>query len=258
MARRTLIAKIAIYLPLILYILVLLGAELSGVFIGKNAAMTLHIVLFFLVFNHHIIYGKAPYSLLLMAIALCSLLRIFSLSLIIRELEPVYAYVTTTIPLLLCIFLLMRLVRIPDAGQVSRRKSFWIQAFVVLVSVFIGFVGYALLMPSILVSELNALNIVITSGILIIFNALVEELLFRWIVHNGALEFLGEKGIWLSSAIYAVMGVGFQSWSYVLFLWVVGLLFEWCVLRSRSLWGVIIAHSIISIIMLVILPILNV
>jgi uncharacterized protein len=257
MTRRVLIAKIALYAPLILYILILAGAELAGVLIGRNMAMILHIILFFSVVNHHILHQKSPYSLLLLGLALCSLLRILSLSIIVRELAPMFAYLTTSIPLLLCMFLLTRLVRIPTIGQVAWRKSLWIQGIIVFASPFIGFIGYAILQPSALVPGENLLNMLIASGILILFNALMEELLFRRIIHNGALEFLGEKGILLSSAIYAVMGIGFQLWQYVLFLYGVSLLLSWCVLRSRSLWGVIVAHSLMSITMLVILPILN-
>src|SRR5829696_3336041 len=110
MTRRILIAKAAIYAPLIVYLLLLFGAELSVAMLGKDVAMILHIILFFITLNHHILNQKTPYSLLLLGLALCSLLRILNLSIMLRELAPMYAYMTVGIPLLLCMFLLIFLV----------------------------------------------------------------------------------------------------------------------------------------------------
>jgi membrane protease YdiL (CAAX protease family) len=41
------------------------------------------------------------------------------------------------------------------------------------------------------------------------------------------------------------MYMGSLSLSYVLFIGLVGLFFSWCVKRTGSIWGVVLAHSLL-------------
>jgi hypothetical protein len=97
-------------------------------------------------------------------------------------------------------------------------------------------------------------SIAIGSMILLIFNGFTEELMFRGLLQRVADEIWGRAGFLLSGALFAIMYIGSLSADYVLFIGLVGLFFGWCVNRTGSIWGVVLAHGILSIGMLLVYP----
>ena len=72
---------------------------------------------------------------------------------------------------------------------------------------------------------------------------LAAELVFRGLLQHVASPLFGRLGLLWSAAAFASMYTGSLSPSYVAFMGVVGLFFGWCVQRTGSLWGVVLAHG---------------
>ena len=89
-----------------------------------------------------------------------------------------------------------------------------------------------------------------------VFTGFVEEIIFRGMLQQVANEILGGAGVLCSSILFAIMYTGSLSLSYMLFIGLVGLFFGWCVNRTGSIWGVILAHSILNIGMILVWPFL--
>jgi len=90
-------------------------------------------------------------------------------------------------------------------------------------------------------------TIAIGVAILIVFTGFAEELLFRGLLQHLAGEVFGSMGFLLSSLLFAIVYLGALDGTYILFVALAGLLFGWCVRRTGSIWGVVGAHSAISV-----------
>lgn len=257
MSQETIKTKIIINLLVVVYILCLSGAELIGAFGNTLVALIAHIILFLIFLNQYLLQRQAPYSLLLIGLALCSLLRILNFSISFAITPAIFSYALIGGFLLISILLFFRLHPIDTESQVSRRTSFFIQTLIILVSFPLSVIAYVLLMPGEALVSANWINLAAGILVLVVFNAAMEEVIFRWIIRRGCQKLFGLKGIIGSSFIFAIMGIGFLSPAYFLFLWAVGLLFDWSVHKTQTIIGVVIAHSVISINILIVLPLLN-
>jgi uncharacterized protein len=94
--------------------------------------------------------------------------------------------------------------------------------------------------------------VLVDALILLLFVGFTEELLFRGVLQQVAVDVFGRAGLVWSSALCACMSLGSLAPSYVLFMLLVGLFFAWCVERTGALWGVAVAHGVfISLVLLI-------
>jgi membrane protease YdiL (CAAX protease family) len=76
------------------------------------------------------------------------------------------------------------------------------------------------------------------------------------VLQTVLVDLCGGLGLVWSSALFAALYLGSPSPVYALFVFVVGLYFGWCVRRTGSLWGVMIAHGALNVALLLIGPLL--
>jgi membrane protease YdiL (CAAX protease family) len=120
----------------------------------------------------------------------------------------------------------------------------------------LGIGEYLIFRPAPLAERFTVGDIAMPALILLIFTGFEEELIFRGIMQRAALRSLGRWGLVYISAVFAVLHIGYLSILDVVFVFLVGLLFALFVLRTRSLFGVTLAHGAVNITLFLIVPFL--
>jgi membrane protease YdiL (CAAX protease family) len=108
----------------------------------------------------------------------------------------------------------------------------------------LGLAAYAILRPAPPVPTLDRSHLLFGSLTLLVFAAFVEELLFRGLLQQAATRVFGAAGIVVVNLVYAVTAIGSLSAGYAIFVGLTGLWFSIVAGRSRCLWGVIAAHAL--------------
>jgi membrane protease YdiL (CAAX protease family) len=129
------------------------------------------------------------------------------------------------------------------------------QVMIALHGIPLSLAAFLIARPEPLLPSFDWQNIAISSVILFIFVGFTEEIIFRGLLQQVMTERFGRTGMVCSSILFATMYIGSLSLSFVIFVGLVGLFFSWCVYRTASLWGVVLAHSIMIIGMLLIWPV---
>ncbi|MBC7129983.1 CPBP family intramembrane metalloprotease, partial [Candidatus Bathyarchaeota archaeon] len=131
-----------------------------------------------------------------------------------------------------------------------------VQAVIPFTGIPLGIIEYQILKPPILASNLP-INQWIALALAIIFSTgFVEELVFRGIIQNSAIQALGTKtGLLGASIIFAALHIGWYSIPDLVFVFSAGLFFGILVLKTRSILGVSLSHGIVNILLFMILPI---
>jgi CAAX protease family protein len=196
-------------------------------------------------------------------LALVPLLRIVSLTTPVPDLSPIYWYAATGGPILLAIALTVRFLgrdRIREMTPIpSSRNGFaalWspLQGAIALSGVPLGLIAYLLLRPEPLEARPGPGFFVVGVVILVVFTGLTEELLFRGLLQSVFVELFGGIGVVLAAILSATMYLGTGSASFVVFAALVGLSFGVRVRQTGSLAGVILAHGLISVELLLVWP----
>jgi membrane protease YdiL (CAAX protease family) len=251
---RTIFGARMIVVPI--YIAAIAGAEAIGVFIGVVPGALCQAILTLTLLSHYVLMDRAPYRRILPVLALAPLLRLLSLTMPIRHLSQIYWYALVGTPLLIAAALTARLLDLSKTCLGLRTWSWRPQILIASSGLPLSMAAFLLLRPEAPIARLDWREMAIGSLILIVFTGFTEEILFRGMLQQVANEALGQAGILCSSILFAVMYIGSLSLSYVLFIGLVGLFFGWCVNQTGSIWGVVLAHSMLSIGMMLVWPFL--
>jgi hypothetical protein len=204
--------------------------------------------------SQYVMLSQAPYRRVLPVLALIPMLRILSLTMPLREVPQLYWYVMVGTPLLVAVALTVRLLSFSWETLGLHLRAWPLQLGIGLLGIPLGIAGYILFRPEPLITQLDWPSVVIGGIILAFFTGLLEEIIFRGMLQQVTGEIFGRLSVLYSTALFAIMYIGTLSLSYMLFVGLVGLLFGICVYRTRSIWGVVIAHSLLNIGMLLIWP----
>ncbi len=241
----------------IAFVLAIAGAEVLGALVGVEAGAALDGVLLLVLINASVLGLVRPASLLPPILVLVPLLRILSVALPLRQVPQLAWYPLVGGPLLLGIVLAARTVGVPKPPRRSHWSGVLVQAGVALVGIPLGMAAYAILRPRALTS-LTWHGVVLAGLLLLVFAALVEELLFRRLLQDVVVRLFGPAGLLLASVLYASTYAGSLSAEFALFMGGVGLAFALVVRRTGALWGVVVAHALLSLGLLVVWPAIGV
>ncbi len=244
-----------------IYAFLIIGAEIIGVFAGPiPTAICDAIIILMLLGDYATLDEQVSYRRLLPALALLPLLRLLSLTMPVREIPQLYWYAMIGIPLLLAAIVATRTLELSwsDLGLsfTSRGRFMWLYQVTIAASgVPLSFAAFWLVpRPQPLPTTFTGLDLILAPIILFLFTGFAEEIIFRGILQQTARQVLGPFSTVYSSVLFAVMYIGSLSPAYVIFIGLVGLYFGWCVYRTGSLWGVVLAHSLLNIGVLLIWP----
>ena len=242
------------YLIIWAYTAVILFAELIGGYRNPLLALIAQALLLLLLVSHSVLHRSQPVSRVLLVLSLLPLLRLLSFTAITSLVPTIYLYILVATPLAIAIFLVARVHKLSWVTIGLHKVPWKPEVAIALSGLPLSLVGYWLLHPTPLLTRFALPPFIIAAIILTVFAAAVEELLFRGLLQQSARPLFGGYAIAYSSLIYAISYISWQSVGYVGFALLLGLYFGWCVRRTGALWGVITAHSVINIGMLLLWP----
>ena len=252
----------AIYLALIVVAEVALSIQVPGdppAYPYQALGYALHVsILFALLFHSTFVsFRDRPQAYLLMATSFAPLIRILSLSLPHADFPILVWLAIISVPLLGAVgsVAYVQRLRPRDLGLTLDLRSVWIQVAVGLTGVPLGFIEYLILRPS--PWSMVGLFGGLAAAALIIFFAtgLPEELAFRGILLRRAVDAFGErKGLAFTTIVFASLHIFYLNLVDLVFVLVVGLFYGIVVLRTRSLWGAIISHTIDNVVLYLLAP----
>ncbi|MCA9927684.1 MAG: CPBP family intramembrane metalloprotease, partial [Anaerolineales bacterium] len=193
-----------------------------------------------------------------LALTIVPILRIISFSLPLATFHLMYWYLITSVPVFIGAILIIRQLGFSwrDVGVNGRNRLWQIPLF--LSGLLIGYMEYLILRPWALVEGLGWAHIVAAALILLISTGFLEELIFRRMLQQVAVDQWGRAfGIVYVAAIFGVLHVGYSSFLDVAFVFGIGLFFGWAADKTGSIVGVTLAHGLANITLFLILPALG-
>lgn len=189
-----------------------------------------------------------------LSLSLVPLLRLLSLAIGVPRVPHILWYATIGAPLLLACVLAYRINGLPALEIRMSWRNWAVQGLFGLIGIPLGILAYRVFKPAALVSNAHWTTIVTAAVVLVLFSSLTEELLFRGFIQKVSTYVFGGVGVVFTSILYASMFLGTLSVIAILFFGLLGLLFSIWVQTTRSLWGVIITHSLLNILFFIVMP----
>lgn len=238
-----------------LYIIAIAAVELIGIQWGNVVGLIGHAILIELLITHYARRPQVEYRAVLLVLVLCPLLRILSFTIPFPDAPKVYWLAMVGLPLLAAIGLTYHALQI-SIWRPLRLGAWRYQVPIALTGIPLSLLAYSIWEPDPL-TQSTPHRVLIGIVCLTVFSAFVEEVLFRSLFQDVAAPVVGSNLVVVySSALFAAMYLGSLSWGYVAFMGLVGLLWGWCAQRTGTIWGTILAHSILNVGMLIVLPLM--
>jgi hypothetical protein len=167
----------------------------------------------------------------------------------------VYWYFIVSVPLFIAAGLVLRTLKFSTAMLGLNLKALPLQILVALTGLTLGYLEYRILEPEPLARSTAFSEIWLPMLILLVCTGFAEELIFRGMMQRTATETLGQLyGILYVSAIFAVLHMGYQSLTEILFVFGVALFFGLARTVTDSILGVTMAHGLTNIFLFLALP----
>lgn len=237
------------------YVAALFMAEMlvgqGGFFVGG----IIHSLLLLTLLAHYATADDAPYRPILLALTLPSLIRLVALGVTVGDVSPVLWYVMIGAPIGVATLLVLRaggglgsLLAVPSGAP--------LQVVVALSGIVHGLLLTVILRPTALVPLTEPGAALVAALVLVLFVAALEEVIFRGIMQSVAQEITGSRtaAIVIGAVVYACMFVSADSPLVPLSMLAIGALFGATVAYTNSLWGVIGAHALMTVGLLIVWP----
>lgn len=243
----------------ILYLSLIILAEVVTSFIDPNYGLFIHSILLFSTIALSAFWQKTSHSSnLFLCLSIAPLIRIFSLSLPLSYF-PTYAwYIIAGIPMLLAAIIVIKIqaLGLKELGITLKRPS--LQLLIMLTGIPFGILEYLILKPSPIAVDLTALQLVFLAIALIFATGFIEELVFRGVFQNSAIKLFGAKtGLIVVSAVFAVLHIGWLNVLDIILVFFIGLFFGVLMFKTGSLAGVSLSHGLTNVFLFLVMPSVN-
>jgi membrane protease YdiL (CAAX protease family) len=230
----------------------IVAAELVLAVVGVVPGVICLAAVAFVLLNAEALQPRAALPALM---ALVPMLAIIGAAVSTRDVAQSYWYALAGAPVLAAVWAVGRATPVSWSVLAIRGVDLRAQLPIALAGIPLGAIAYAILRPAPLVRDVTSFRFVVAVVILVVFVAFAEELLFRGVLQQAAEAALGgARGRLLVSFLFAAAYIGSLSAAYVAFLAVVGLRFSAVAARTGSLWGVVAAHALLDIGLLLVWP----
>jgi len=203
-------------------------------------------------------------SVFLVALSLAPLIRVFSLSMprfwgtAPTATLPWLAVVG--IPLLIAAAAVAYVQQLPPwllGLGMNSWKELWVQVAIGLTGLPLGLIEYTILREQAWIMG-DTVTAVLVGGVVMFFSTgLAEEVIFRGIMMRRAMELLGNlKGVLFVTCVFTAMHIFFRNPLDLTFVFCVGLLYAFVVVKTKNLWGAIMSHTLANVILYLIAPFL--
>jgi hypothetical protein len=251
------LSRVSFAIYLTLYLVGISLAEFVTTYTSPQLGLVIHGGLLVLFILHASIGATHLEQKFLFTLALAPLIRLLSLSMPLLQFPFTYWYLVIGAPLLLAVWLVFRLIGYTrqEVGLAFGRRL-PLQIAVALSGVALGYLEYKILKPAPLVESFSLQTIWLPAFILLVFTGFLEELIFRGLMQRASQPTIGKLGVLYISILFAVLHIGYRSLTDILFVFLVGLYFGLIVTRTRSIFGVTLAHGLTNIALFLVFPFL--
>jgi uncharacterized protein len=241
----------------VFYATIVTISELLTTFATPLLGSTSHLFVFGLAIAHGATEPRPRAAALWLSLSLVPLIRVISLGLPLGAVSQEWWYLLAAIPLMGGAITAARVLGMTraDVGLQLPGKFGWLLTGVVaLCGVLIGIAEHSLLGASPAPRQDTMVDLLFFLTILIVGTGIVEEVIFRGVIHAAAVAALGvQPGIVLVSVLFAVMHLGHGSFLNIIFLFGVALYFGHIRQQTGSLLGVILAHATANFVLLILM-----
>ncbi len=240
----------------ILYLVVIVGAEVVTNFFGLVLGLICHAIILTGLIVHSSLVAESPTRKLLLALCLAPLTRIMSLSMPLVQFPTIFWYLVIYPTLFLAAWVAKQRLNFTAREIGLYAQKLPLQLVVALTGVIFGVAEYLILRPEPLISELTWGKVLLPAFVLLIGTGFVEEFVFRGVIQRASMLALGKWGLLYVALLFAALHLIHQSAIDIAFVFGVGLFFGWVVYKTGSLVGVTLSHGITNIILYLIVPFL--
>lgn len=247
---------------LVLYLLGLIVAELLTTYVNKMWGLSLHTTILFILLVNAAMVESADFSNLLRSLMPIPIIRIVGLSIPMMQIKPLYWFPIVAIPLFAASIVIMRRQKLTlkDVGVFmgEYRDNYRVQFFIALTGFFTGILEFFILRPDPLIPQFTPVLLIGGFIVLLLSTGLAEELLFRGILQNNAMKFIGTGwGLLYTSLIFCTMHIGWIYFADLVFVFGVALFYGFCLIKTKSIIGVTMAHGISNSMLFLVMPFVN-
>ena len=195
-----------------------------------------------------------PEGRLSVALAVVPVLRLASIALPAVIVPEYLWYVLIGIPSFLAVSLAARALELRPADLGIRRAPLRDAAILAAAGAALGLAGFVIGEPDPLPTGISIAEIVLTSLALVVFGALLEELLLRGLVQRVAAELLGSRAVIASAALTGLLYAATLNLRYVVFMVAIAVLLGLVARRTGSIAAPVAGHAVLLWTQLVLWP----
>ncbi len=237
------------------YLVVMVTAEFLSAGVHLTLGLSLHAATLLYLFARYVLTDSKLGNFYL-ALSVLPLIRILSLSIPVWLVSSTNWFLLINLPLIVTTVIAARTL---GYGRKELRlnlgRNLWVQLLIASSGFLIGFLERLIIQPAALSPSLDFSQILWPMLSLMLFTGLSEELLFRGLFLTAVVRYVGAaRGILFSALIFGAFHFGWNSWLDVAYVTLVGVYFGWLVYKTRSIFGVTLAHGVANIMLFVILP----
>ncbi|PKK85272.1 MAG: hypothetical protein CVT48_06180 [Thermoplasmata archaeon HGW-Thermoplasmata-1] len=209
---------------------------------------------------------SVPLSNMLAVLCFGSIIRIVSLTTPLMQFAHLQLFLVSSIIIFVSIIAFGWILKIPlgEVGlKLPKLKHLPIEIGVIILSFGFGTLEYFILKPNLIITDINAVSVVITIVVLFVGTGLFEELLFRGFMQNAASKIVNPNlAIAGISLLFGFLHIGNGMLDYriglldVAFASLVSLLYGFTVKKTSSIIGVSISHALTNATLFVFAPLL--
>ena len=237
------------------YLAALTMAEVATTLFAPRGGLILHGLMLLILMLHTAATWGHPTCRLVLSLAFAPLIRILSLSMPLAGFPRIYWYFIVSVPLFVATAIALRTLGFSRMSIGLNLKALPLQMLVALTGMSLGYIEYRILQPAPLAQRLAWEEIWLPALILLVCTGFAEELIFRGMMQEAVTEALGQVwGIIYVAVLFAVLHVGYQSASDVLFVFNVAVFFGLARTVTGSIVGVSMAHGMTNILLFLTMP----
>jgi uncharacterized protein len=242
---------------LFLYLGLFTLAELNSNGSTVRLGLALHAVLL-ITFLAHGVFSQDRLGRLYTAMAVVPLIRLLSLSMPFWLTDRTNWFALVNVPLIVSTLVAIYTLgyNLRDLGL--KFSHIRLQLLVVASGLLIGWLERLIIQPAPMAESLAFSDVLWPVLSLFFFTGLSEELLFRGVLQQTAIEALGKwPGILYIALLFGVMHIGWNSLLDILFVTSVGIYFGWIAYRTKSILGITLAHGLANVVLFIAIPLMR-
>jgi len=243
---------------IVLFIILIMAAEMLIYFDHVQAGLILHIIILFLLTFSIIWISETNFIRSVQVLLLLSLFRFLNLSM------PVFSEMTLDtlsymyIPMLLPAYLVIRYqgLHLSDIRVPFKKLPAYLLLSCVAGAI-IAWGEFQIIRPESLIPDLSLINILKLCLIMIFVVGFVEELIFRFLLQTRMeLNFGNLKGLIIASLLFGFMHSGYSNSYEILYASFVGILIGYAFQKTRNLALVTLTRGFVNIFLFGLIPLL--